>query len=256
MHHVRIDRLSLGDSPIHRLDARGKLIVAIVFTVFVVQIEPTAVSILSYYAIWPFAVLIFGKVPLKFTLRQILFVSPFIMVLAASCLFFDRTETVVSFGNMHWHITVGLLRFCAIIGKFIITVAAVIGLIATTRFSDLLDAMRKLGVPKILVAQLGFLYRYIFMLIEKTYQMLRARAGRKLVNLGPKIELKTAAAMVATMALQSIDTAQRVSIAMSARGFNGNLKTISRSKLGKADLVFIALLTAYLFVLHFLTAGA
>ena len=62
--------------------------------------------------------------------------------------------------------------------------AALIALVCTTRFSDLLCGMEKMGMPQILVNQLGFLYRYIFVLIDKAHHILRARASRKLRNLG------------------------------------------------------------------------
>ncbi len=87
MHHARIDRLAYHTSPIHRLESRTKLLSVIVFTIFVICQPPAAISIVVCYAVWPFAVLVIGRIPLKFVSKHILIVSPFMAVLAATTLF-------------------------------------------------------------------------------------------------------------------------------------------------------------------------
>ncbi len=255
MHHARIDRLAYRTSPIHRLESRTKLLSVIVFTIFVICQPPAAVSIVVCYAVWPFAVLVIGGIPLKFVLKHILIVSPFVAVLAATTLFYDRTATVVSFGPWAFGTTTGLLRCLSIIVKFTVTVAALIALVATTRFNDLLGGLSRLGVPRILVMQLGFLYRYIFLLIDRAEHMLRARAGRRLARLGPALELKTAAAIIGTLCLQSIEMAWRVNTAMQARGFDGRLHTLEPVRPGRGDLVFVALTVCFLIAMHIVAAG-
>lgn len=252
MHHTRIDYLACKDSPVHRLDSRTKLIAAIVFTVFVISQGRTAISMIVCYAVWPFALLVVGRVPLKFAFKQILIVSPFVAVLALSSLFYDRTAVDVSFGPLRFGTTMGVLRCVSIIAKFIVTMAALIGLVATTRFSDLLNGMAKLGMPKILVMQLGFLYRYIFLLIDRAEHMLRARAGRKLRNLGVKRELKTASSMVGSLCLSSFDMAGRINTAMQARGFDGEFHTLTEMHLARNDLFYSLALAAFLAALGFL----
>ena len=193
--------------------------------------------------------------PLKFVLKQLLIVSPFVAVMAVSSIFYDRTAAAIAFGPFQLSVSVGFLRCLAICGKFLITMSVLIGLVATTRFADLLAAMAKLGVPKILVMQLGLLYRYIFLITDRAGHILRARAGRKLRNLGLKTELKTAAAMVGTLCLGSLDTAVRVNAAMQARGFNGDMQTLLRTKLTTADYLFAAALILYLLAVKLLMRG-
>ena len=76
--------------------------------------------------------------------------------------------------------TLGWLRCFTIIGKFIVTMLALMALVSTTRFNNLLTGLQRLGFPSLLVIQLGFLYRYIFVLIDRAHHILRARAGRRL----------------------------------------------------------------------------
>jgi len=251
MHHAHIDKFAYQDSPVHRLDSRVKFIVALVFTALVISLPATSLSILACYAVAPFAFLVLGKIPIKFALKHILVVSPFVLVLALSCPLYDKTPFTMAFGPFTWESSTGWMRCFTILGKFIVTMLALIALVSTTRFNDLLAGLQKMGLPKLLTIQLGFLYRYIFILIDKAHHILRARAGRKLKNLGAKTELKTAAAMLGSLLIRSLETAERINIAMQARGFTRKWRTISMLRIRSSDLVFAIASAAFLLGLHF-----
>jgi cobalt/nickel transport system permease protein len=251
MHHAHIDKFAYQDSPIHRLDARVKLIVATVFTLAVLTLPRTSVSVLFCYAVGPFAVLAAGKIPLRFVFRHILFISPVIIILAVTYLFYDRHVVPVRLGPFSWQVESGMLRFGALVGKFIVTMMALIALISTTRFSLLLEAMGKLKVPVILTTQLGLLYRYIFVLIDNAGHILRARAARKLRNLGFKKEAATAVAMLGHLLAASLDSAHRTGMAMEARGFDGTWRSINKSKAQSEDYLFMAFSAIFIIGLHF-----
>ena len=250
MHHAHIDRYAYQDSAIHRLDSRTKFLVVLVFTALVVSLPRTSLSILLCYAVGPFAVLVWAGIPLRFVFKHILLVSPFILVLALSCPLYDRTPVAVSFGPFSWHSSFGWLRCFVILTKFVVTMLALIALVSTTRFNDLLAGLQRLGVPRLLIIQLGFLYRYIFVLIDRAHHILRARAGRKLRNLGFKMELRTAASMLGSLLIRSIDTAEHISVAMQARGFDGNWRTLSRLQVRRTDLLFVLASTSFMLGLY------
>ena len=251
MHHPHIDKFSFKDSCVHRLDSRVKFLVVLIFTAVVLSLPRTSFSILACYAVGPFTILVLGRIPLKFAFKQIFLVSPFILVLAFTCPFYDREPTSVAFGPFIWQISVGWLRCFSILGKFIVTMLALIALVSTTRFADLLTAMQKLAVPRLLIIQLGFLYRYIFVLIDRAHQILRARTGRRLRNLGFKTELKTVASMLGSLFVRSIDTAEHINIAMQARGFDGNWRSLSKLQLRRCDLIFVSASAIFMLVLYF-----
>lgn len=246
MHHAHIDKFAYLDSPLHRLDSRVKLIAVAVFTVFVLAAGRYSVSVLAMYAIGPFAMLVIGRIPLRFAIKHILTVSPFILVLAASCPLYNRAPMTVRFGPCEWMTIAGWVQFANIVGKFVITMAALIGLVCTTRFADLLAGMEKMGMPRLLVSQLGFLYRYIFVLIDKAHHILRARASRKLRNLGFSKEVKTAGAMIGTLFILSLESSERINIAMQARGFDGQFRTINRLQIRGRDFLFGAVVLVFL----------
>jgi cobalt/nickel transport system permease protein len=256
MHHAYIDKFAYQDSPVHRLDSRVKLVVLVIFTALVISVPRHSLSILACYAVGPFAMLVVGGIPIKFALKHVVIVSPFVLVLAASCILYGRVPAVVEFGPFTVHTTAGWLQFFNILAKFIITMLALIALVSTTRFAELLRGLEKLYVPKLLVIQLGFLYRYIFVLIDSVHHVLRARAGRKLRYLGAKAELKTAGAMVGSLLIRSINTAERVSMAMQARGFDGTFRTYSRMQITAGDYLFCAAAGCFLLLIHIIIRPA
>ena len=251
MHHAHIDKFAYQDSPVHRLDGRVKFIVVLIFTAMVISLPRTSLSILTCYAVGPFAILVLGKIPLRFAFKQILLVSPFVLVLALSCPLYDKTPVTVAFGPFLWQTSMGWMRCFTIFGKFIVTMSALIALVSTTRFSDLLAGLQKLGLPKLLVIQLGFLYRYIFVLIDRAHHILRARAGRSLRNLGFSAELKTAASMLGSLLIRSIDTSEHINIAMRARGFDGSWRTLSKLQFRRCDLLFAIIAASFMLGLYF-----
>jgi len=251
MHHAYLDKFAYQDSPVHRLDSRVKFISLVVFTIAVLSLPRTSVSILACYAIGPFAVLAVGGIPLRFALKQIMLVSPFIAVLALSCPLYDKTAASAYFGPCAFEISQGWLRCFAILGKFVVTMLALIALVSTTPFSDLLVGLQKLGTPKLLVIQLGLLYRYIFVLIDKVQHMLRARASRKLRNLGYRQELRIASSMVGSILVRSIDTAENINIAMQGRGFDGKWRSLNKLQMHSTDWLFAAIVCCFLLILEF-----
>ena len=134
----------------HRLDSRIKFIVVLVFTTMVLSLSRTSPAILACYAVGPFAILVWAKIPLKFAFKHILLISPAVCVLALSCPLYDKTPVTVAFGPFFWRTSLGWMRSFTILGKFVVTMLALIALISTTRFGDLLTGLQRLGLPRLL----------------------------------------------------------------------------------------------------------
>lgn len=249
MHHTVMDHLSMQDTFLHRLDARSKLIAVVAFTVLVISLPRTGVAIIAVSAIGPFSMLLVGRVPLKLAALQIGCLCPFIMVIAISSAFYDRSGVTVVLGTYEFNTTQGAIGAVAIFARFAVTMMAIIALSATTRLTDLLLAFSNLRLANILVMQIGLLYRYIFLIIDRACHMLRARGGRKLRYLGLRRELSTSAAMIASLFATSTQTAQRVSDAMMARGFDGTTRSLKKSAFSISDMVFLAAVCAYMALL-------
>jgi len=149
-------------------------------------------------------------------------------------------------------ISAGWLSFISILIKFALTVSTALLLIATTSFPGVCHALRQLGLPSIFVSQLLFLYRYIFVLMEETMRIVRARNMRSFSERGKGIKIFVR--IVGILFLRSVEKAERVYYAMLSRGFQGDMPTLKRFQIKSADVVFALCAVALLFVFRFYPA--
>ncbi|MBI2825709.1 MAG: cobalt ABC transporter permease [Planctomycetia bacterium] len=131
----------------------------------------------------------------------------------------------LSSGRAGWPIMAGVLA------KGLLSFAIVIVLVHSTGFDRLLVAFRQLGAPKLLVAMLASMYRYLFVLLEELERMRRARRARTFTRdavLSPTA-LKSGAGLIGMLLVRASDRAERVHAAMLARGFDGEVRTLDEA---------------------------
>jgi cobalt/nickel transport system permease protein len=181
-----------------------------------------------------------------FALRRVLVLTPFILMLVLMSPIYDRTSHAVSFGPFSYTISGGWLTAANIMIKFIFGVLALTAMMCTTRFASLLEAMRYLGMPQIIVMQLGFLYRYIFVLIDEAMRLRRARdfRGAALAPVGRR--LAAAGGVIGTLFVRTLDRSQRIQTAMAARGYRGEPHSLSQLRFTVYDAIFLIAAGAYL----------
>ena len=90
-------------------------------------------------------------------------------------------------------------------------------LVITTPFPDILRALRWMRVPEILVDTLSFMYRYAFLLFEEFSAMRNsAKARGGLADF--RSTARTSGVIAGRIFLRSYDRADRIQLAMQARG--------------------------------------
>ncbi len=147
---------------------------------------------------------------------------------------------------------VGTIRFLSILVKSWVSVQVAILLTATTPFHDLLWALRELRVPRPLVSIVGFMYRYLFVLVDEATRIMRARAARAAA--GPRRSIgrifwqgRVAGGMVGSLMLRAFERSERIYSAMVARGFNGDILSLSPPQMTDGDrnalVIWITFLT-------------
>ena len=123
--------------------------------------------------------------PLR-TARSAVFALPF--MLAALPLVVTRPEeplATIVLGPLAPTISgEGLRQFTTIALKSWVSVQAALLLSFTTPFHELVDALRELRLPRIMVAIIGFMYRYLDVLADEATRMERARAARSAARSG------------------------------------------------------------------------
>lgn len=240
MHHDYMDKFAHGQSPIHALDARVKLLMVVLYTVALISVERHQVAALAPLAVGPVAMMLLGRIPLRFALKRVVLLSPFVLTL---CLFqpvYLRQPMPVQFGPWQFALAEGWLVAADMAGKFALGLLALTALMCTTSFASLLGALRNLRVPRMLVMMLGFLYRYLFVLLDEAMRIRRGRDFRG-ANLAPvSRRLLAVGAIVGGLFLRTFERGERIHLAMSTRGFDGVPRTLEHPHLHRADGVFLA----------------
>jgi len=123
---------------------------------------------------------------------------------------------------------------------------AATSLLATAAFlsgtpeAEVLGALRAYRLPPALSETLAFALRYLRALGEDTGRMLQARAARSAGGGTLALRAGVAGGIVGSLFIRSFERAERVSLAMAARGYRGDLPAARQGRLGLSDLWFAA----------------
>lgn len=88
----------------------------------------------------------------------------------------------------------------------------------TTAFSEMLGVLRRVRVPSLLITTLALMHRYLFVLVDETGRMQRARASRTFAR-GHRARWQTLATVLSQLFVRASERAERIYAAMCARGW-------------------------------------
>ncbi|MEI7948498.1 MAG: cobalt ECF transporter T component CbiQ [bacterium] len=236
----RMDELGRMDTPVHRVDARAKAVVTFTFIAVVMSFPVHEVSALTPFLLFPVALVALGRIPARHILSKILIAAPFALVVGMFNPFMDR-QPFAAIGP--FTVTGGWMSFTSIMLRFVLTVGAALALVACTGMNRLGAGLGRLGVPRVFVVQLLFLYRYLFVVADEGSNMFRSVELRS--ERARPLSLRTYGSLIGTLLLKSMDRAERVYRAMVARGFDGEIRMLRRSSFRWTDSVFIGGWLAY-----------
>jgi cobalt/nickel transport system permease protein len=222
------ERFQPNNSLLHRYDPRIKLIVTLLLIIGIVM-TPTG-AFPAYPLLWTVigCLAIAGKVSVWRLGRLAGLALPFALT-AATLLFTTPGNPIAA--PLGLVITdSGLERFVSIVFKSWLAAQVALLVAMTTHFTQITWALNNLRVPQVLVAIIGFMYRYLFTLQQEAERMLRARAARCGRATGYRSggrllwRAQVAGGMVGSLFLSSYERSERVYAAMLARGYNGEIK--------------------------------
>jgi cobalt/nickel transport system permease protein len=238
VHHDSLDKYAASSSPVHRLDARAKLLSTLAYTALAVSESRTQLAVLPVYILPPVAVILMSGVPLRFVARRVIAVSPFALVFAAITLIAEPEPAVLRLGDVTVMTRVGAITGSVIVLKFLVSVLSLIALAATTPMTKLAGAMSSLGLPNALAMQVAMLYRYLFVVVDEFERRRRAAAARTVGRLALSVRVRSAGSHLGSLFLRSLERAERVAAAMAVRGFDGTVPRASAPRLRVADVLF------------------
>jgi cobalt/nickel transport system permease protein len=230
----RLDLLANGNSAIHRLDARAKVLVTLVFILCVVSYNRYELTALLPFFIFPVIMISLSGLPALYILRKIILLCPFVLAVGIFNPIIDR-EVLLQLGPVG--ISGGWISFASILTRSVLTVGTGFILVAVTGFTSVCQALERLGMPQVFAVQLLFLYRYIFVLTEESGRASRARELRSCGKKGQGI--RSFSSLVGHLLLRTWQRAERIHMAMLARGFTGEFHASRESRFGAPEICFV-----------------
>lgn len=227
--NIIIGRYIPGNSPIHLMDPRAKLLL-IFFYVFIVFI---ANSVLTYalLGIYTLAIVLLTKVPIRYILsglKPILWVILFTFILH---IFLTKEgDLLVDFGWLQVYeggVKQGI--FISLRLLFLIMMTTILTLTSTPieitdGMESLLAPFKKIGLPTHeLALMMSISLRFIPTLMQETEKIMKAQAARGVeFTSGPiKDRMKAVVPLLIPLFISSFKRAEELAIAMEARGYQG-----------------------------------
>ena len=224
---LRLEEWARQDSPLHRLDARGKAVAILLFLVAVATTPPAApLAFLPIFAILGAAIWI-SRLPAGELLLRATVILPFPLF----------------FGFMSWLENGSGLFALSLLARSYVSALAVGLLMGVTPLPELLRGLRSLGVPAVLVMVLQSLVRYLQLIVDHAIRMRRAalcRDARALPRHNRQSLWRRASGALAVLFGRSYARAEGVHRAMIARGFQGEFISPRPAAFASRDWLFLA----------------
>ena len=245
MHIHVLDAYRHRASLVHDLDGRVKLALAVLFIVSTALTPDGAWLAYALLTALVLGVIVASQLGVGFVQRRAAVALPFALA-AVTVVFSVPGRPLLAariLGRQLALTDAGLIRFVSILLKSWLSVQVAVVLTASTPFPALLQAMRSLRVPRVLVTIAGFTYRYLFVIGDEALRLMRARAARSSV-LSPSKgganvfwRARVTGGMVGSLFLRSLERSERIYDAMLARGYDGEVRSLRPPLLRSRDVV-------------------
>ena len=234
---MQIEEFALGNSLIHRLDPRVKIVVTFVFSVVVALTN--SVNTAAMALILPLALIVAARINLARVTRRVAVVNTFVLFL---CLFLPFTypgRIIYSIGPLDIHME-GLIYAALIALKSNAVILMVIALLGTSSVFSLVHALSRMGVSDKLVHLFFFCFRYIHVIHEEYHRLsnaMRIRGFKARTNLHT---YRSYAYLMGMLLVRSFDRSGRIFAAMKCRAFKGRFYMLHDYRLKNSDYVLAA----------------
>ena len=150
-----------------------------------------------------------------------------------------------------WYVGVTFSSFfyaLQLIGTALAAVSCLYFLSFTTPMPDILEVLRKLRCPGLLIELMLLIYRFIFVLLD-TAQAISISQNCRLGNKDYRTSLKSFGMLGSVLMLRAVSRSNRLYEAMEARCYDGRIQVLSESNPPKKKVVFwIVLFDTALFI--------
>ncbi|WP_299525698.1 cobalt ECF transporter T component CbiQ [uncultured Methanobrevibacter sp.] len=249
---LKLDDIASGDSVIHNLDGRVKLISTVLIIIFTVFSDKLIVPIIM--ELFLLIILFLSKIPKKEIIKRLLLLLPF----GGFIIIF---QPFIHSGNILWtyswmQITdTGLNWGILLLARLITSLTAIIILSSTSPLQEIVASFRKLKMPKELAMILSITVRFLFVFIDELTTIKNAQKSRNFnihSNLvSYKWRLRQVGYTIAMMFLKSYEQGERVHKSMVSRGFSDMSHLFNEKRhLEKSDYIYMILLILIMIIIE------
>lgn len=229
---MNIEEFALGDSLVHRMDPRARVVATLVFSVVVAVSQSLWAASLAL--IFPVTLIVLARIRIARVLYRLAVVNTFILFLWFLLPFTSSGEVIFSIGPLDVY-REGVLHALLITVKSNAIVLTVIALLGTAPVLNLVHALSHMGVPDKLVHLFFFCFRYIHVIHEEYHRLANAM---KMRGFKPRTDLHTyrsVAYLVGMLLVRSFDRSARILNAMKCRGFKGKFYILGHYEMKRGD---------------------
>ncbi len=244
---MALEELALKNTALHRRHPMAKLATTVVYVAVVVSVGRLDLFTLSMFFFYPAIFLSIAEIPLSMMAKRVAVALPFVLFAGLSNVLFETAPYLQLPG---FAVSRGVVSLVMLIEKTVLTVSAILILMATTKAAQVFSSLQKIGVPRVLVTVLILSFRYLSLLFLKADRMTRAYHLRAKSPRG--IAMKDMGSFVGQLLLQSFDRAERVYKAMKLRGFDGGFAAAKPAPMNRGDLLFTAAACTLILAARFL----
>jgi cobalt/nickel transport system permease protein len=226
MKHDFIDHHRVGSSLIHRIDPRAKLLIMLIYFATVIILPMKLKISYIFIGILPAFLALLSQVNFWHYLTKLLKMYPMIFFLFVFIPFFPTGQDVSYRLGIIKIYSKGLEKFLYMNVKTVIIMLMTVVLTSTTDFSMLLKGMEKLKMPRLTIAVLSFMYRFIFLFIDEIERMSFAFQSRY-IHLPCRTRFRIHIKQFGTFFIKTYERGERIYQSMESRGFRGEIYTIN-----------------------------
>ena len=249
---LKLDDIASGDSVIHNLDGRVKLISTVIIIIFTVFSEKLIVPIIM--EIFLLIILYLSKVPLKDAFKRIALLLPFGGIIILFQPFIHPGNVLWTYSWMEITDT-GLNWAILLLARLIASLTAIVLLSSTSPMQEIVASFRKLKMPKELAMILSITVRFLFVFIDELTTIRNAQKSRnfnihsKLVSY--KWRLRQIGYTIAMMFLKSYEQGERVHKSMVSRGFSDTSYLFNeKAHLEKSDYIYVISIISIMIIIE------
>lgn len=235
------EQFSTGQSFIHGLDPRIKIVVAILFS-GVVAVSSRFLALLPALGV-SLLLMVLTRLSAKTVLYRLLLVNGLILFLWLLIPFTFKGEALFTLGPLVGT-KEGILYASQITLKCNAILLAMIALVATIPVFTLGHAMSQLHFPDKIIHLFLFTYRYIHVISQEYQRLVNAMKIRGFIPRTNLHTYKSYAYLVGMLLVKSYDRAERVYSAMLCRGFRGRYYTLSQFSVKMGDILYLSVMLA------------